>query len=150
MAVRAPSTSTLGHRTAHDSPLSPIVKSSSFEETAEDVRHSQFGKETYEMRKRTVERVFADVKEKHGMRYTPYRGFDRVTNWVRLKFAAMNLKKLALWKWKASYPAHLFHLFFSFRLFSTSLDCKEPAFRCLKSRFFDGLEYILDMLENYD
>ncbi|NLM80032.1 MAG: hypothetical protein GX172_02750, partial [Clostridiales bacterium] len=33
---------------------------------------------------------------KHGMRYTTYRGLAQVRNWVRLKFAAMNLKKLAL------------------------------------------------------
>ena len=30
---------------------------------------------------------------KHAMRYTPYRGLAQVSNWVRLKFAAMNLKK---------------------------------------------------------
>ncbi|HCW79640.1 MAG TPA: hypothetical protein DG942_00875 [Ruminococcaceae bacterium] len=27
-----------------------------------------------------------------------YWGLAQVTNWVRLKFAAMNLKKLAMWK----------------------------------------------------
>ena len=32
------------------------------------------------------------------MRCTFYRGLTRVSNWVRLKFAAMNLKKLASWK----------------------------------------------------
>ena len=32
------------------------------------------------------------------MRYTLYRGLAQVSNWVRLKFAAMNLKKLAIWK----------------------------------------------------
>jgi hypothetical protein len=32
------------------------------------------------------------------MRYTFYRGLAQVSNWVRLKFAAMNLKKLARWK----------------------------------------------------
>ena len=44
------------------------------------------------------ERVFADAKEKHAMRYTLYRGLAAVTAWVKLKFAAMNLKKLALHK----------------------------------------------------
>ena len=34
------------------------------------------------------------------MRYTHHRGLDRVSNWVRLKFAAMNLKKLAVWGWR--------------------------------------------------
>ena len=32
------------------------------------------------------------------MRYTPYRGLAAVSNWIKLKFAAMNLKKLASWK----------------------------------------------------
>ena len=40
------------------------------------------------------------------MRYTPYRGLAAVTSWVKLKFAAMNLKKLAIHKWS---------LFFLFR-----------------------------------
>ena len=48
-------------------------------------------------RKETIERVFADAKEKHAMRYTQYRGLAQVSNWVKLKFAAMNLKKLARW-----------------------------------------------------
>lgn len=66
-------------------------------ERAEDVRHSPLGRATYGLRSQKIERVFADAKEKYGMRYTLHRGLDRVTNWVRLKFAAMNLKKLALW-----------------------------------------------------
>ena len=54
------------------------------------------------VRKETIERVFADAKEKHAMRYTHHRGLARVTAWVRLKYAAMNLKKLAVWKWNTS------------------------------------------------
>lgn len=69
-------------------------------EMAEDVRHTPEYKELYNLRKETIERVFADAKEKHGMRYTLYRGLTQVTNWVKLKFAAMNLKKLAIRKWK--------------------------------------------------
>ena len=69
-------------------------------EQAEDIRHSSIGKESYKLRSQTIERVFADAKEKYGMRYTPYRGIKRVSMWVRLKFAAMNLKKLAMWRWK--------------------------------------------------
>lgn len=38
--------------------------------------------------------MFADAKEKHSMRFTYLRGLARVTNWVRLKFAAMNLKSM--------------------------------------------------------
>ena len=61
-------------------------------ERAEDFRHSQIGKKTYALRSQTIERVLADTKEKHAMRYTPYRGLPAVTAWVKLKFAAMNLK----------------------------------------------------------
>ena len=68
----------------------------------EQLRKTEYGKEIYAMRKETIERVFADAKEKHAMRYTHHRGLARVTAWVRLKYAAMNLKKLAIWKWNAS------------------------------------------------
>jgi len=44
------------------------------------------------------------------MRYTQYRGLAQVSNWVRLKFAAMNLKKLAIWKSRR--PASLFFTLF--------------------------------------
>jgi len=64
---------------------------------AEDFRHSPAGRQSYGLRSQTIERVFADAKEKHGMRYTLLKGLVRVKNWVRLKFAAMNLKKLAMW-----------------------------------------------------
>ncbi|MCI6036599.1 MAG: transposase, partial [Clostridiales bacterium] len=50
----------------------------------------------------------ADAKEKHAMRYTPYRGLTAVTAWVKLKFAAMNLKKLAIHKWQPFFRSLLF------------------------------------------
>ena len=50
-------------------------------------------RELYKKRKETIERVFADAKEKHSMRYTRYRGLAQVTNWVKIKFAAMNLRQ---------------------------------------------------------
>lgn len=56
----------------------------------------------YAQRKETIERVFADAKEKHAMRYTHHRGLAAVTRWVRLKYAAMNLKKLEKWSWENS------------------------------------------------
>lgn len=70
----------------------------------------------YALRKETIERVFADAKEKYGMRYTPYRGLAQVTNWVRLKFACMNLKKLAIQKWRCSSPNDNFYYFFNLLL----------------------------------
>ena len=70
---------------------------SDYIEQAEDIRYSPRGKEIYSLRSQTIERVFADAKEKHAMRYTYIKSLPRVQNWVRLKFAAMNLKKLVMW-----------------------------------------------------
>lgn len=70
-----------------------------YEELADDARYTPEYRELYKKRKETIERDFADAKEKHAMRYTQYRGLAQVTKWVKLKFAAMNLKKLAKWKW---------------------------------------------------
>lgn len=80
-------------------------------ELAEDARYTPECKDLYAKRKHTIERVFADAKEKHTMRYTHYRGLAQVSNWVRLKFAAMNLKKLANWKWR-DLLSSLFYLLF--------------------------------------
>lgn len=79
---------------------------------AEQLRKTELGREIYVMRKQSIERVFADAKENHAMRYTRHRGLARVTSWVRLKFAAMNLKKLAIWSAKAPTFSHLLALFF--------------------------------------
>ena len=68
----------------------------------EQIRKTERAKDIYAQRKETIERVFADAKEKHAMRYTHHRGLAAVTRWVRLKYAAMNLKKLANWSWNNS------------------------------------------------
>ena len=66
-------------------------------EEVEDIRHTIGSKEIYKLRSQTIERVFADAKEKHGMRYTQYRGIKKVRMELNLLFACMNLKKLAIW-----------------------------------------------------
>lgn len=76
-------------------------------EIADQIRRTDLGKETYALRSQTIERVFADAKEKHAIRYTHHRGLPRVTNWVRLKYAAMNLKKLAVWGWYRFVSFHI-------------------------------------------
>ncbi|MGE7600443.1 transposase, partial [Lysinibacillus fusiformis] len=53
-------------------------------------------------RKETIERVFADAKEKHGMRWTTLRGLKKLSMQAMLTFAAMNLKKLATWTWQVA------------------------------------------------
>lgn len=80
----------------------------------EQLRKTERGKEIYAQRKETIERVFADAKEKHAMRYTHYRGLAAVTRWVKLKFVAMNLKKLAIWSWNRSFLTPVSFCFFSF------------------------------------
>ena len=77
----------------------------------EQIRKTERAKELYAQRKETIERVFADAKEKHAMRYTHHRGLAAVTRWVRLKLAAMNLKKLANWSGEYSVFACFFSLF---------------------------------------
>ncbi|MDD4699841.1 MAG: IS1182 family transposase [Oscillospiraceae bacterium] len=96
-------------------------------ELAEDARHTPKYRELYRLRKEKIERVFADAKQKHGMRYTQYRGLAQVTNWVRLKFAAMNLKKLASWLWNDSHPLQLFR-FFAFPFSILFYNFKNPTF----------------------
>lgn len=64
-------------------------------ERVEDNRHTERGRWLYERRKETIERVFADGKEKHGLRFTRYNGLAKVRTQVLLTFMVMNLKKLA-------------------------------------------------------
>jgi transposase/ribosomal protein L37E len=78
---------------------------------AEQLRKTELGKKIYARRKETIERVFGDAKEKHAMRYTQHRGLTQVTQWVRLKFAAMNLKKLATWAWNSPCFRRIYHIF---------------------------------------
>lgn len=95
-----------------------------YEELADDARYTPRYADLYKQRKETIERVFADAKEKHAMRYTHYRGLAQVSNWVRLKFATMNLKKFAKRKWRDGYPSD----FLGFFLFRSGLNAKTPIF----------------------
>lgn len=69
-------------------------------EEADHLRHHAEVKEIYAKRKETIERVFADGKEKHGMRWTTLRGIKKLSMQAMLTFAAMNLKKMANWTWQ--------------------------------------------------
>lgn len=78
-------------------------------EEVEHLRHTEENKQIYSQRKETIERVFADMKEKHGMRWTTLRGLEKVTMQAMLVFAAMNLKKMATWLWKSGRSIDKFH-----------------------------------------
>ena len=95
---------------------------SEYLDLVEQLRKTERGKALYAKRKESIERVFGDAKEKHAMRYTHHRGLARVTNWVTLKFACMNLKKLATWSWNSSD----FFCFFA-RFFNSRVNYAVPA-----------------------
>ena len=63
-------------------------------EEAEHLRHHHEIKSIYAKRKDTIERVFADAKEKHGMHWTTLRGLKKLFMQAMLTFTAMNLKNL--------------------------------------------------------
>jgi hypothetical protein len=67
-----------------------------YQQEVEHNRHTDFHKFLYSGRKETIERQFAEGKENFGMRFTRYRGIERVKDSMTLIFASMNLKKLAL------------------------------------------------------
>lgn len=61
-------------------------------EKAEEYRHKGKYREIYKERSQTIERVFADAKEKHVMRYARMSGLEKVRMQVTLIFTCMNLK----------------------------------------------------------
>ncbi|WP_182187276.1 IS1182 family transposase [Pectinatus frisingensis] len=73
---------------------------SKYMELAEEYRYVPKYRDIYKLRSQTIERVFADAKEKHAMRYTRMSGLEKIKLQVTLTFACMNLKKLAMWKKK--------------------------------------------------
>lgn len=64
-------------------------------EQARAYRLTSEGKELYKLRKETIERVFAEGKEKHGLRFTRYKGREKNTDMRALLYACLNIKKLA-------------------------------------------------------
>jgi len=79
-------------------------------EEVDHLRHTPENKQLYAIRKETIERVFADLKEKHRMRWTTLRGLQKVALQTMLVFSAMNLKKLANWMWRKKGPFSIFKL----------------------------------------
>ncbi|MCM3549138.1 transposase, partial [Alkalihalobacillus clausii] len=71
---------------------------------AEHLRHTERNRDIYAKRKETIERVFADLKQKHGLRWTNLKGLEKNAMQAMLVFGAMNLKKLATWSWRRNTP----------------------------------------------
>ena len=93
-------------------------------------------KELYNLRRKKIERVFLMRRKGLDALHAVLRGLAGL-NWVKLKFAAMNLKKMTTWKWKASHPGRMAtngqvraETHKTFRLFSPSMflfDLPKPA-----------------------
>lgn len=66
------------------------------------IRLTGYWQQYYKGRSQTIERVFADAKEKHGLRFTRKKGKSKVLDDTRIVFATMNLKKMAIWAWEAA------------------------------------------------
>ena len=64
---------------------------------AKQLHKTQRGNEIDSLHKETMEQLLANTKEKHSLRMTHHRDPAPVSTWVRLQFAAMDLKKPALW-----------------------------------------------------
>ncbi|HHX68632.1 MAG TPA: IS1182 family transposase [Gallicola sp.] len=60
-----------------------------------DIRLSEVGREKYELRKKTIERVFADCKMNHCLGFTLVRGLKKNENRNLIIFAMANYKKMA-------------------------------------------------------
>ena len=112
-------------------------------ELAEDYRHTPLYRDIYKMRSQTIERVFADAKEKHAMRYTQLRGLQKVTMQVTLTFACMNLKKLATWKRRKGLLAPLLHFFG--RKISTLLPLWQPSSKKDTLRFAQDVFFVYSL-----
>lgn len=70
----------------------------SYVEQVNELRYTETWKETYPLRKETIERVFAICKEQMGLRYTRICGLEKNRCNSSMIFACHNLKKMALWK----------------------------------------------------
>ncbi|WP_290140266.1 IS1182 family transposase [uncultured Dubosiella sp.] len=66
---------------------------------AEEMRKTAQWKSHYKNRKETIEKVFAENKEYHNLRYTRVRGLEKNQFQATMIFACHNLMKMARRKW---------------------------------------------------
>ena len=69
-------------------------------EEVEEIRHTDEWKEIYPLRKESIERVFADCKERFGVRFTRLKGLKKNQHQSLMIFACHNLKRMSLWSWQ--------------------------------------------------
>lgn len=78
-----------------------------YRKKAEELRHTASWKEIYPLRKQTIERVFADDKENHCLRFTRLNGLNKNRHQASIIFTSHNLKKMSLWMWKNGYRRNI-------------------------------------------
>lgn len=101
----------------------------SYMEKCEDIRHTIGMKELYDKRKETIERIFGTAKENHGFRYTQMVGKARMEMKVGLTFTCMNLKKLAIRKYRQELKDKLLLATFG-KMGIVFYKCRKVAFGC--------------------
>lgn len=84
-----------------------------YTDLADEIRYTPKWKEIYPKRKETIERVFADDKENHCLRFTRVRGLKKNRHGATMIFACHNLQKLGNWKWKRKKERLKFIRFFT-------------------------------------
>ena len=84
-----------------------------YKEEANENRYTQLWKDNYPLRKETIERIFGDCKEQHGLRFTRVRGLLKNEQNVTMIFTCHNLKKMANWRWKKHPNSTIITLFLS-------------------------------------
>lgn len=67
-----------------------------FKDQVKQNKRTPAGRKLYALRGQTIERSFADAKERHGFRYAKYRGREGVQEQAYLTAACQNMKKIAL------------------------------------------------------
>ena len=117
------------------------------EQVMDEYRHELDVKEVYASRSEHVERIFADGKQQHGLRYTLFRGKRRVSSEIGLIFAAMNLKKYALYMQRQGLEStNINKMTTIFSIFRNSLLKTKNIFRNFNSWniFVNSLKYQLN------
>lgn len=71
-----------------------------YKEECESMRHTETWKKLYPLRKQKIERDFAIAKENHCLRFTRIKGLHKNRHNTAIIFSSLNIKKIAIWKWK--------------------------------------------------
>ena len=94
-----------------------------YKEMVDENRYTPEWQEIYPKRKETIERVFADCKENHNLRYTRLRGLKKNQHQALMLFACHNLKRCAKWSWKKLCAHRLFvYIFITLSLIQKKSD----------------------------